>query len=969
MLKIEMLGALRVMVGEDTAVFRTDAERVLLAYLAAHQGTPQRRDTLAGLLSPDRPDKEALTYLRNRLTRLRSAIGDEAAIPPYLEIDRKQITLRTGDDIVVDVVQFAQGVAAVAAHPHRQLAGCPTCLARLNEAVGLMRGEFLAGLNFPSETWQAWLTNQREHIHQQALAAMTLLREAKVQLGDWTAVLHIAQRQLQLEPWLEAAHRAIMTAHAHLGDRAAALAQFEQCQQQLWDELGVQPETETAALRQQIFAGEWAEVVGLATAVPHNLPPATSPFFGREAEQTVLLQRLVDPNYRLLTLVGTGGIGKTRLSIEVGRQVKTSFPDGVWFVSLEAVQGGAEQIKMAVGEALGLTQDGKQLTGEQVLALLRDKELLLIFDNSEVALDDLAFIPEWLRRAPHLAILATSREPLNFQAESVVALAGLPLPTAEALFAERGQMARADFAITAENLPQIRQICELVDGSPLGISLAAAWVRRRSLAQIIAGIGQSLDFLSTRLRDVDPRHRSVRAVFEASWQLLTAAEQEVLAALSVFPAGFTAVSAQAIAHATLFDLDTLCEKSLLQQQPEAQRYELHSLLRQFAADKLANRTAEVEQAFVAHFQQFAHENGDNYAALQPEWGNLLTAVRQAHAHQLWSQTLDLVQTLDEPWFRQIRFGEMREGLTLALDAATARQDQPAQARLLLRLGEIETELNDYAAAEVHLEKGLQLFLRLEDSLGVAEAKYWYGRITLEKAQDEQTITLCTDAMRIFAEEGDRQGEAKNLNLLALSHIRKFRDYQTGHDLLQKAVALQKALPPTATYVESLRHLARVESIQQRFETAEAHLAEATQITQQQNNIGEYAAVLYERLILCKKQGEWAAALRFGTESLENFKKFGSLRWEALLKTQLGLLHQAQQNYAEALPLLKDSLQLFSELDDGYEQAHAHFYLHKLFAAMNNPEQSQQAWQQADNLNRTLQDPRLTERLKEAAPPR
>ncbi|MCA9919226.1 MAG: hypothetical protein KC445_14805, partial [Anaerolineales bacterium] len=244
-LEIKVLGSLQVEVGEATAVFRTDAERTLLATLAAHQGIPQRRDTLAGLLSPDRPDKEALTYLRNRLTRLRSAIGDDTATSPYLEIDRKQIALRTGDDIFVDVVQFEEALATVAAHSHRQLAGCPTCLARLEDAVALVRGEFLAGLNFPSETWQAWLTNQREHIHQQALAAITQLREAKMQLGEWTAVLHLAQRQLQLEPWLEAAHRAIMTAHAHLGDRAAALAQFEQCQQQLWDELGVEPEEET----------------------------------------------------------------------------------------------------------------------------------------------------------------------------------------------------------------------------------------------------------------------------------------------------------------------------------------------------------------------------------------------------------------------------------------------------------------------------------------------------------------------------------------------------------------------------------------------------------------------------------------------------------------------------------------------------------------------------------------------------
>lgn len=969
-LRIEMMGALRVKVGEKTAVFRTDALRVLLAYLAVHQGSPQRRDTLAGLLSPDRPDKEALTYLRNRLTRLRKVIGDDQATPPYLDIDRKQITLRNGDDIIIDMVQFEQCLAAVETHPHRQLAGCPTCLAQLQTAVTLVRGELLAGLNFPSETWETWVTAQREHLQQRALEAMTLLREAQIQLGEWTAVLDIAQRQLNLEPWLEAAHRAMMQGHYHLGDRNAALAQYEQCELLLQDELGVEPEEETQQLWQQIFENN-LRVEG--TAVPHNLPLQTTQFFGREAEHIQLLQRLVNPNHRLITLVGTGGIGKTRLALEVGQQVKMSFPDGVWFVSLEALKSGAEQIKIAVGETMRLEGNGKQLSGEQVLAILRDKQMLLIFDNSEVALDDLAFVPEWLRRAPQVAILATSREPLNFQAESVIFLDGLPTGTvemsaAEAMFAERGQMARDNFTVSADNLPQVRQICQLVDGSPLGIALAAAWVRRRSLQQIREEIGRSLDFLSTRLRDVDPRHRSMRAVFETSWQLLMPEEQVVLAALSVFPASFTAVAAEEVAGASLFDLDLLCEKSLLQQEHESERYAMHSLVRQFAAEKLGDRETAVQHTFVDYFNRYAHTHQTDYAALQPEWLNFSASVEKAHALNAWPQLLELVQVLDEPWFRQIRFQEMRQGLALAAAAAEALQDQPTLAQTLLRLGEIETELNDYAAAEAHLENGLQLFLRLEDSLGVAAAKYWYGRITLEKAQDEQTIQLCTDSMRIFDEEGDKRGVAQNLNLLALSHIRKYRDYQTGHDFLQKAVILQQDLPPSATYVESLRHLARVESIQQQFITAGVHLAEATQIAQQQNNIGEYAAVLYERLILCKKQGQWDEALRFGNESLENFKRFGSLRWEALLKTQLGLLHQAKQNLAEALPLLQDSLHIFSELDDVYEQAHAHFYLHKLYGELNDAEKSHQAWEQAYKLNVKFNDPRLTKRLKETAPP-
>jgi tetratricopeptide (TPR) repeat protein len=662
-------------------------------------------------------------------------------------------------------------------------------------------------------------------------------------------------------------------------------------------------------------------------------------------------------------------MGKTRLAVEVGAQVKASFTDGVWFVSLEAMAGSAEQIKIAIGEAMGLGQANKQLTGEQVIAILRDKQLLLILDNCEVVLAELDFIPQWLKRAPHVAILATSREPLNFQAETVVALDGLPtgdmeMNVAENMFAERGQMARADFAVSAENLPQVRQICQLVDGSPLGIALAATWVRRRSLAQILDSIGGSLDFLSTRMRDIDPRHRSLRAVFETSWQLLATEEQEVLAALSVFPTTFTAEAAAHIAGGLLFDLDVLCEKSLLQQQQEGERYTMHSLVRQFAGEKLGERRKEVEWKFVGWYLENAGIHQQNYPQLQPEWHNFLEAIRKAHALQAWQMVLDFVAVLDEPWFRQIRFNDMREGLTLAVVAAGVLDDKQTLARSLLRLGEVALEQSQYMPAETHLNAALAQYMRLENGLGIAHTQYFLGRTKFEQAQDDEAYMLCAESKRIFAEEGDEGlGVAKNLNLLALWHIKKHRDFETAHEYLEKSVELQRPLPLSSNYVETLRHLARVEMMSKAYMPAENHLVEAADVSRQLNNVGEYAAVLYERLLLCKKCNQYDEALKFGYECLDNFKKLGSLRWEALIKTQLGVLHQTNKNFQQALGLLKEGLQIFVELEDTYEQAHSYHYLCVLYADMGEIEQSQYAKEQALLLNLELNDPLLTEQLK------
>ncbi|HFQ92841.1 MAG TPA: hypothetical protein ENK32_02445 [Anaerolineae bacterium] len=962
-LRIEMLGPLRVTVGGETAVFRTDAQRVLLAYLAARQGQPQRRDTLAALLTPDRPDREALTYLRNRLARLRKAIGDDTAVSPWLLIDRKQIALRAGGDIAVDLAQFERALTAVETHPHRQLAGCPDCLTRLETAVSLLRGDLLAGLNFSSETWQTWLTAQREHVHRRALEALDWLREAKMARGEWTAVCDAAQRQLRLEPWREAAHRALMQARAQLGDRAAALAQYDQCAQILWDELGVAPEEETAALWEKIkMAGEGA--IREPLTVPANLPPPTARFVGRETELAWLLRRLADPNHRLITLVGAGGMGKTRLAVEAGRRAALNFPDGVWFAPLDALPPDAEQIKRAIGEAMGLAEGGRQLTGDQVAAALREKQTLLILDNCETALDGLGFLPDWLRRAPRLAVLAASREPLNFQAESVAALDGLPLGegeamgAAETLFADRAQMARADFAATEENLPQIRRICRLVDGSPLGIALAAAWARRRSLAQIADGISQSLDLLSARQRDVDPRHRNMRAVFAASWRLLAPDERAALAALSVFPAPFSAEAAAQAAGVGLLTLDALCEKSLLQQQPERERYVWHSLLRRFAAEKLGEGETAVFAHYIAYYHHFAQTHCQNYPALQPEWPHLITAVTQAHAQQQWTAVVEMAQTLDEAWFRQIRFHDMRRGLGLAVAAAAHLPDKLALARLQLRLAEVEIELNDYAAARAQLLAAMPQLARLEDGRGLAQGNYLYGRIQLERAEDEAALRLFAEARDIFAAEGDWQGAARSLNLMALCRMKQNPDFSAARTLLEEAAALQRGRPPSPAYVETLRYLGRVNGVFGDFAAAEICLEEAADVSQALQDVGEYAAVLFDRVVLCRRRSRLEAALAYGRECLDLFRRLGSLRWEGLVKVQLGIIHQARGDYAPALACFQSSLQLFAELGDRYEQAYACYDLFVLYGTMGKTAESRAARRQALQLNEALQDPQL-----------
>jgi tetratricopeptide (TPR) repeat protein len=392
---------------------------------------------------------------------------------------------------------------------------------------------------------------------------------------------------------------------------------------------------------------------------------------------------------------------------------------------------------------------------------------------------------------------------------------------------------------------------------------------------------------------------------------------------------------------------------------------MHSLLRQFAADKLADRKTAVDRAFVDYFYQFANKYQADYAELQPEWRNFLAGISKAHALAAWQTVLDFVQVLDEPWFRQIRFNDMREGLALALDAAKNLQDQPALARTLLRLGEIETELNNYAPAEAHLAQAMQLLMHLEESLGIAQANYLYGRIQMEQAKDDNALRLFEESRRIFTEEKDWLGVARNLNLIALCHMKQNPDFHTAQKNLEQSVMIQKQLPPSPIYVEGLRYLARIKGAFGDFHSAENDLIEAANVSRKLQDIGEYAAVLFDRTVLCKRQNQVDAGLQYGYECLNSVQQLGSLRWEGLIKTQLAILHQSQQNHQQALLLLCDGLQIFVELGDLYEQAYAHYYLFKLHNKMGEISQSEQAKQQAVQLNESLNDPQLRAVLEEA----
>ncbi|MGQ0601189.1 MAG: BTAD domain-containing putative transcriptional regulator, partial [Anaerolineales bacterium] len=607
-LTLTQFGPFRAAVGEtDLPAFRTDKVRALLAYLAVEADKPHRRESLAGLLWPEMPDAAALNNLRKTLHRLREPLGDVAE--RLLTTDRPSVLLHSAA-LHSDVGEFRQLLAEFAAHPHEALPDCEACLARLARAAELYAGEFLAGLSLAdAPAFEEWLVVQRESFRLQALTALGELADAHAQRDEHETAATYAARQLALEPWHEAAHRQLMRALAARGLRAEALAQLETCRRVLADELGVEPAPETLALGNQIRAGP------PPAARLHGFPAPPTNFVGREQDVAAVVGQVCDdPDCRLLTLVGPGGIGKTRLALQAAAASLHGFPHGIYFVPLAPVTQPAN-IAAAIAHALNFRFRGQAEPLSQLLQHLRDREILLVMDNFEHLLAGAGLLSDILETAPAVRCLVTSREPLRLRWEWLFEVEGLATPgdgraveienySAVQLFVQVARQKQSRFRLDESTRPHVARLCRLVQGMPLGIELAAAWVRSLSTAEIVARIERSLDFLAAPMRDAPERHQSLRAVFTQSWDMLTETEQTIFERLAVFQGGFVRAAAERVAGASLLALAALVDKSLVRLSPSA-RYEIHEVLRQFALEQLHRSAPEAEQTTAEHCAYYA----------------------------------------------------------------------------------------------------------------------------------------------------------------------------------------------------------------------------------------------------------------------------------------------------------------------------------------------------------------------------
>jgi predicted ATPase/DNA-binding SARP family transcriptional activator len=811
-LSIHTLGGLTIFRdGQRIAHFPQRKDPALLVYLACNPH-PHPREVLAEMLWEGRSQAQSLANLRAVLTQLRQVVGD------FLDITREMVAVKSTSALYVDAEDFERRLATRNRSDPRGL----------EQTIDLYQGDFLDGFYVDSQGFEDWALLERERLRFRAMDAFDGLMDSYLSQGAYISGIARATQLLHLDPLREKTYRQLMELLALSGEREAALTQYETCRRVLQAELGVAPVPQTTALFEHIRTGRFVPkhadplcrvetepvVEPLFYRPHHNLPVQSTSFIGREDELTTIIEQVNHPECRLLTLVGSGGIGKTRLALAVAERLLGTFADGVSVVSLDTIDS-PQAVIPAIAASLQL--QAHNLVEEQLLNFLRDKEMLLVLDNFEHLLGGTDIVHRILATAPRITVIATSREPLNLEWEWLFEVQGLRYPhhsqtihaedyDAVRLFVERTRRTCPTFHLSNE-LANVVHICRLVEGMPLGIELAAAWVRRLNCEEILAGL-LNLEVSSKHKAE---RHRSLRALFDHTYTQLKPLEQRTLMRLAIFEGGGTFEAAEAVSDVPITVLASLIHKSLLHRHPETKRFTFHPLLQQYALERLeasgeASAASNAHAAYFIYFmgQQTADLKGghqleainrirSDYQNITRVWKHMLTTQRYGELDKIW-WGFYFFHEVDNQHMQdgEYAFGQAEKMLTSRWQAGQlSPQDQLLLAKVLAVQGRFLFTRYQFEEARRRLNQSLDLLTSPEAYLHTAFTKKILGEIARWCGDLPQATIYLEESVQINRLSHDPWGLVSSLESLGwCQHLLK--DHENAQSHLFEAQAIAQA---------------------------------------------------------------------------------------------------------------------------------------------------------------------------------
>ena len=708
----------------------------------------------------------------------------------------------------------------------------------------------------------------------------------------------------------------------------------------------------------------------------HNFPHSATSFIGREKELADIERQLADPDCRLLTLVGPGGMGKTRLAVQSGYST-SQFEDGIYFVNLQPILDAA-LLPTILAQELGLSLSGAESPADAVRSFLGKKKVLIILDNFEGILDASPLVATFLVKNT-AKFLVTSRESLNIREEWVYPIGGTTFPNdgeqmkqaadydAIRLFTDRARQAQPDFDLARESAA-VAEISRLVDGSPLALELAAHWTRALGCEEIVQEIRRNLSFLSTHMRNVPKRHRSLEAIFTQTWDGLSADERAVFMRLTMFRGGFHADAAFAVTKATLVMLVSLQDKGLIRREAnQTGRYQIHELLRQFGSEKLAQSGQELAETEMRHGLYYSHflaqrledllgnEQAVRMNEIQAEYENIRLAWKHLVAKRAVEQTKQMLMPLLSFFWYRSRYQEGREFFNQALSFATELPENRdrwamiaiAKANLalfLMALGELDASSDAAAAAwdiydryDLALPFGMDSDPRLTLAnnmrlLGKFDLAKSFARDALAYNQTHHNARNVQEAMRMLAEaqlaEGDLVASAENAamslslastandlsgaayareTLGTIAYYNNQLDRASEHFSI--SLKLWQQLQHPIGQADMLQRLGDVALEQEDEAQAETYLEQSLALFERQHVIGGIFGSLVRLGQLVVNQAQYEAARQYLLRAITIAKTFPNQHGEQILRLLLGSAELLSQNgqVLEAITILANVL--------------------------------------------------------------
>lgn len=819
--------------GQETNNFQSNKARGLLAYLVIEARRPHARTRLASLLWPDVAAATARAYLRHALLNLRQVLqqSDDMTTPPLL-VTRTALQFNSHCAYICDVHELEHAVQQARGH---DLGVAETTRETLKCALQGYKGAFLDGLELHDcADFEEWMGLTRSKIEQFALDGCNLLTAYYEQTGQYEKALQSVQQQLEIAPWLEEAHYKAMYYLACTGQRSAALQQYQRCQQLLAEMLDVAPNAETIALYEQIkqgigqplasertlshhgprvLAGEQKLNEGRTRPAPFsfadaqsNLPTHMTALLGRQEDIDAVCQLLRSEKVRLLTLVGVGGVGKTRLAIEAMRQLQTEADIQVVYVALEPIQD-AVYVLPAVATALGIDISGEQTPITRLVSYLRHMEILLLLDNFEHLLPAAEHLSMLLQECPGLKVVVTSRERLHLYGEFEYLVAPLPTPPLQnketldslsrissiQLFVDRMRLVDTNFTLSSENMSLVSQICAALDGIPLAIELVVGQSRFFSLHEVLTQLKQSIAIVSQGPADVPERHQTLEKTIGWSYALLAPTEQSIFRRLAILGGGFTLNAAQAVCNLPLQNaadilpskviryVKTLLDSNLLYRDRghgvEA-RYAMLQTIRRFGLD-LLTQYGEVDVVAQAHLQFFTTmadeaEGIIRYPGehewlyrLDNEYANMRAALQYGRSSSDQYLYWRLVGSLGAYWLARRYFQEGYQVLNSLLMSISEVDNQQLRARILFYSGCLTEKQADGNKALSLLEESLALYRADNQKSEIAFCLNALGTVSRTLGLLSESEKLHRDSLHIYHQLQDQHGLAMAMKELGV----------------------------------------------------------------------------------------------------------------------------------------------------------------------------------------------------------